>query len=231
MPIPVVLTQTDNTTYAGSFEVGAKTPSGLANALFSARDAVGTGAPKSMVAQPLISTQQVAALSGIALNPVSPINNDKAQTVEATLTFSEPPKAPPQVSTLLSGTGGTPILLTGLAPVNPTILTGGFDPPPDAGAGSPETLTFSFQAIDDLDNVSTKILASNRFQVYQGGLPPLDVPSDFTAKAQPGGKVKLAWQAVGQAESYQLYRQAPGQPELQALTRASGTDYLDQTPR
>ncbi|MDD5411224.1 MAG: prealbumin-like fold domain-containing protein [Methylobacter sp.] len=231
VPIAIVLAQTDNTTYAGSFEVGAKTPSGLANTLFSARDAVGNRGTEIDGGATLNLDTAGPALYGIALNPVSPINNDKPQTVEATLSFNKPPKAPPQVSTLLSGTGRTPILLTELAPVNPTIWTGSFILPSDAGAGSPETLTFSFQAIDDLDNVSTNILASNRFQVYQGSLPPLDVPSEFTAKAQPGGKVKLTWQAVGQAESYQLYRQAPDQPELQALTRASGTNYLDQTPQ
>ncbi|WP_336492995.1 hypothetical protein, partial [Methylobacterium nigriterrae] len=94
---------------------------------------------------------------------------------------------------------------------------------------SPETFSFSFQAQDDLDNISTRVAAFNRFQVYQGNLPPLGVPFAFTAKAQPGGKVKLSWQAVDEAISYQLYRQAPGQDTLQPLVRASGIDYIDQT--
>lgn len=229
-PIAVALTQTSDKIYTGNFEVNAKTPSGLASALFSARDAVGNRGTDIDEGATLNIDTAGPALSGIALDPASPINNDTPQTVEATLTFSKPPKASPEVSILLSGTGRTPIPLTGLVPVDATTWAGSFDLPSDAGAGSPETLTFSSQAIDDLDNVSTRILASNHFQVYQGSLPPLDVPFGLTAKAQPGGKVKLAWQAVEQAESYQLYRQAPGQSELQELTRASGTDYLDQTP-
>jgi fibronectin type 3 domain-containing protein len=230
VPISVALTQTSTTSYAGSFEVGAKTPSGIANALFSARDAVGNRGTEIDEGATLTIDTAGPALSGIALEPASPINNDTPQTVEVTLTFSKPPKATPEVSTLLSGTGRTPIPLSGLSPVDEITWSGSFTLPADAGAISPETLSFSVKAIDDLDNVSTKVLASNRFQVYQGSLPPLDVPFALTAKAQPGGKVKLAWQAVDQAESYQLYRQSPGEAELQALTRASGTDYLDQTP-
>lgn len=229
-PIAVALTQAGDKTYAGSFNVDAKTPSGLANALFSGRDAVGNRGTDIDEGATLNIDTAGPALSGIALDPASPINNDTPQTVEATLNFSKPPKVSPQVNILLSGAGRMPIPLTGLVPVDATTWTGRFDLPSDAGAGSPETLTFSSQAIDDLDNVSIKILASNRFQVYQGSLPPLDVPFGLTAKAQPGGKVKLVWQAVDQAENYQLYRQAPGQSELHELTRASGTDYLDQTP-
>ena len=38
--------------------------------------------------------------------------------------------------------------------------------------------------------------APNRFQVYRGELPPPAVPMGLTAKAQPAGKVKLAWLAA-----------------------------------
>ncbi|MFI3221707.1 MAG: Ig-like domain-containing protein [Methylococcaceae bacterium] len=230
-PIPVTLTQSGNTTYTGSIMISAKTPSGIANALFSGRDAVGNRGTDIDAGATLKIDTAGPSLSGIALNPVSPINNDTPQTVEATLTFTKAPKTTPQVNTLLSGVGRTSIPLTSLAPalLNSTTWTGSFTLPKDAGLSNPETLIFSFQAIDELDNVSTKVLASNHFQVYQGNLPPLDVPFALTAKAQPGGKVKLAWQAVDQANSYQLYRQAPGQTELQPLTRATGTDYLDQT--
>ena len=53
----------------------------------------------------------------------------------------------------------------------------------------------------------------------------------LAAKAQPGGKVKLSWQAVDEAGAYQLYRQAPGQTVLTPLIRASGIDYIDQVPQ
>ena len=230
-PMTVNLTKTADTSYAGSFLVDANTPSGVANALFSARDAVGNRGTEIDQGATLKLDTAGPALSGITLDPASPINNDPAQTVEATLTFTEPPAIAPIVQTRLSGVGRIPQPLENLVSINPTTWRGSFTLPSDAGKTVPETLTFSFQAKDALDNVSTKVLGTNRFQVYQGELPPLDVPLSFTAKAQPGGKVKLAWAAVDGAAGYQLYRQAPGQTSLQPLTRPLVTDYTDQTPQ
>ncbi len=230
-PLTVNLAKSSDTAYTGSFLVDANTASGVANALFSARDLVGNRGTEIDQGATLKLDTAGPALSGITLDPASPINNDPAQTVEATLSFSEPPAITPTVQTLLSGAGRNPLLLDGLVAVDPTTWRGSITLPADAGQAKPETLTFSFQAKDSLDNVSTKVLASNRFQIYQGQLPPLDVPLAFTAKAQPGGKVKLAWAAVDGAASYQLYRQAPGQTSLQPLTRPTGTDYTDRTPQ
>ena len=229
-PLPVLLTQTSNITYEGNFIVSATTPSGLATALFSARDAVGNRGTDIDAGATLKFDTAGPMLSGIALNPGSPINNVNGQVVEATLNFSKPSKTMPLVNIKLSGQGRALIPLANLTKDKSTTWSGSFTLPTDAGLGDPETLTFSFQAEDVLGNVSNKILDSNRFQVYQGNLPPLNVPFAFTATAQPKGKVKLAWQRVDEAGSYQVYRQAPGQTELQALTQVTGTDYLDQTP-
>ena len=230
-PITVNLAKTSDTSYAGSFLVDASTPSGVANALFSARDAVGNRGTEIDQGATLKLDTAGPALSGITLDPASPINNDPAQTIEATLRFTEPPAIAPIVQTRLSGVGRSPQTLDNLVSIDPTTWRGSFTLPSDAGKTVPETLTFSFQAKDALDNVSTKVLGTNRFQVYQGELPPLDVPLSFTAKAQPGGKVKLAWAAVDGAAGYQMYRQAPGQTSLQPLTRPLVTDYTDQTPQ
>lgn len=229
-PLPVLLTQASNKTYQGSFIVSPTTPSGVATALFSARDAVGNRGTEIDAGATLKFDTAGPMLSGIALDPGSPINNVNSQVVEATLSFSKPAKTTPEVNVKLSGQGRALIPLTDLTKDHATIWVGSFTLPADAGLSDPETLTFSFKAEDSLGNVATKVLDSNRFQVYQGNLPPLNVPFAFTAKAQPAGKVKLAWQAVDEASAYQLYRQAPGQTELQPLTRVSGTAYLDQTP-
>lgn len=232
-PIPVELAKTGNATYAGSFLIDANTPSGIANALFSARDLVGNRGTDIDAGATLRIDTEGPALSGITIAPSSPIKNDTAQTVQATLTYSKPPKtgATPTVSYLLSGPVRSPIAVTGLSQVNANTWQASFVLPSDAGLAGPETLVFSSQATDDLDNLSGKVTAFNRFQVYQGNLPPLAVPFGFTAKAQPGGKVQLAWQAVAEASSYQIYRQAPGQTELQPLTRATGETHTDQTPQ
>lgn len=227
--IPVELAKTGDNLYAGSFLIDANTASGLANALFSARDAVGNRGTDIIAGATLQIDTGGPVLSGIVLSPVAPIKNDIAQTIQATFSFSKTPVVAPQVKYLLSGPVRPPVVLSGLTQINPTTYQGSFTLPGDAGLGGPESLSFSFQAQDSLDNVSTKIAAFNRFQIYQGNLPPPNVPFAFSAKAQPGGMVKLSWQAVDDASSYQLYRQAPGLTELQLLTRAGGIEYLDQT--
>ncbi len=230
-PIPVELTKTSDTQFAGIFLIDANTASGTANALFSARDLVGNrGADVDAGATLKIDTNG-PALTGIVLNPAAPIKNNPAQTVQATLTFSKAPTAAPLLRYLLSGTARTSVVISGLTPLSPLSYQASFTLPSDAGQAGPESLSFSVQAKDNLDNISTQISAFNRFQIYQGELPPLNVPFGFTAKAQPGGKVKLAWQALDEASTYQIYRQAPGQTALTPLARTAGIDYIDQTPQ
>lgn len=229
-PITVELVKTDATTYAGNFLIDANTPSGIANALFSARDAVGNRGTDVAVGATLKIDTDGPSLSGIVLTPAAPIKNDTAQTVQATFTYSKAPATAPQIKYVLSGPVRAPVALSNLAAVDATTYTASFTLPTDAGLASPENLSFTQRASDDLDNVSIKVAALNRFQVYQGNLPPLDVPFGVSAKAQPGGKVKLAWQAVEQAFGYQIYRQAPGQTALEALARSSGVEFIDQTP-
>lgn len=232
-PIPVDLSKTGDTTYAGAFLIDANTPSGVAAVLFSARDVVGNRGTDIDAGATLNIDTEGPALAGIVLAPSSPIKNDTTPTVLATFTFSKAPRAgtPPQLSFLLSGPVRVPVPVGGVTQVNATTWTASFTLPGDAGLGSPETLSFGSQAVDDLDNVSGKVTAFNRFQVYQGDLPPLNVPMGLTAKAQPGGKVRLSWQAVADAASYQVYRQAPDQGELTPLLRATGESYVDQTPQ
>lgn len=228
-PIAVELTKTANTTYTGSFLIDANTPSGIANALFSARDAVGNRGTDVGLGATLKIDTAGPNMVGIVLNPSAPIKNDQAQTIQVSFSFSKAPASIPQVKYLLSGPVRSAVALASLTQINPTNYKASFTLPADAGLANPESLSFSFQAKDDLDNMSSKVVAFNRFQIYQGNLPPLNIPFAFVAKAQAGGKVKLSWQAVDDASTYQLYRQAPGQTELQALVRANGIEYVDQT--
>lgn len=231
IPIVVELASTGKTTYAGSFLIDANTPSGVANALFSARDAVGNRGTDIDVGATLKIDTEGPSLSGIVLTPAAPIKNDTVQTIQASFSFSKAPAGTPQVRYVLSGPVRSPVILSSLAKLDATTFKASFTLPSDAGLGGPEILSFAFQAKDDLDNVSTKVNAFNRFQVYQGNLPPAGIPMGFTATAKPGGKVRLVWQAVDDASSYQIYRQAPGESSLEPLVRASGIEYIDQTPR
>lgn len=229
-PIPVELTRSSDTEYRGTFLISSNTPSGVANALFSARDLVGNrGTDIDSGASIKVDTDG-PVLSNIVLNPAAPIKNDTAQTLQVTFTFNKKPSSVPQFKWLLSGPVRSPVTLSNVSQVDPSTYSASFSLPSDAGLGTPESLSFSHISKDDLDNVSNKVSAFNRFQVYQGSLPPLDVPFGFTAKAQAQGKVRLTWQAVEQANSYQLYRQAPGASVLTPLARTGGTEYVDQTP-
>ena len=229
-PISVDLAKQDDTHYAGSFAIDQTTGTGMANVLFSARDLVGNRGTEVDAGATLNIDTEGPVLSNIAIVPGAPIKNDTAQTVQATFTFNKAPKSAPQIKYLLSGAVRAPVAIGSLQAVNATTYKGSFVLPADAGLGTPENLTFSHQAQDDLDNVSTKVAAQNRFQVYQGTLPPAGVPYGFAAKAQPGGKVALSWQAVDGASGYQIYRQAPGEAALMALVRTGGVSLVDQTP-
>ncbi len=231
VPIPVDLTSTAASKYSGGFLIDSNTLSGTANALFSARDAVGNRGTDVDVGATLKIDTDGPHLVGIVLSPASPIKNDPAKTVQATFSFIKAPIAIPTVKYLLSGASRSPTVVSGLTQLNASTYTANFTLPADGGLASPEALTFSFQSQDDLGNFSTKVSALNRFQVYQGNLPPLEAPAAFVAKARPAGKVRLSWQAVEEAFGYQIFRQGPGQATLQPLSRASGIDYIDQTPQ
>ncbi len=74
------------------------------------------------------------------------------------------------------------------------------------------------------------ITPANQFQVYQGGLPPLEPPSSLTAKAAAGGIITLGWDAVEDAAGYQVYCKAPGEAGLTLLATIEAiTTYSHQT--
>jgi len=234
-PIPVDLIKVSDLQYTGAFVIDAATPSGMANALFSARDVVGNRGTEIKTGGSLKIDTEGPALTGIVLTPAAPIKAESGGTaLSATFTLSKAMKTGevPLITWQLSGPVRTPTPVAGLVAVDSLTWRGSVALPGDAGLGSPETLSFAHRGIDDLDNISTKVSAPvNRFQVYQGNLPPLGTPGGLTAKAQPGGKVQLAWQAVPDAFGYQVYRQAPGEAALTAYQRASGTSYLDTVPQ
>ena len=231
-PLVVELVKSTDTVYTGSFNIDANTPSGTANAIFSARDAVGNRGTDILAGATLKIDTEGPAITGIVLDPTAPIKNDPVKTITATFTLGKAVKAgsTPQISWLLSGPIRQPVALTGLAAVNATTWRASFTLPSDAGMASPETLSFLHQAIDDLDNQSTKVSGLNRFQVYQGQLPPLGIPTALVGRALSGGKVLLTWQGVDEASTYQVYRQGPGETQLQALARSVLINFTDQTP-
>lgn len=136
--------------------------------------------------------------------------------VTVTVELDEEPKsgAPLELSYQLSGAGREPVEID-LGYVEDLTWEGVFTLPADAGEGTNgESFSFEFFTTDDLNNESAGVDGTNQFQVYQGNLPPLDIPTGLTATALPGGDIQLSWNAVANASGYQLYRQAPGEVEL-----------------
>ena len=234
VPIAVDLVRQTDTEYRGFFNIAPGTPSGMAYAVFSARDVVGNRGTQIAAGLSINIDAQGPSLTGLVLTPASPIKNDATAPVTASLnlTFSEAQKsgAPPQLSYTLSGSPLMPISVTSLTQTGALTWTGSFALPANAGQTQSEQLTFAYSGLDDLDNVSTTITATNSFQVYQGSLPPLTTPLDFAVTAQPAGKVRISWRAVNTAIGYQLYRQAPGEAALTAFQRVmTGLEYIDST--
>jgi fibronectin type 3 domain-containing protein len=214
--------QTD-TIYTGFFVIAPGTPAGTAYAVFSARDIVGNRGTEVLSGTSLKIDAQGPSLTGIALAPIAPIKNDANAPVSvvANFTLNEAMKSgvAPQISYVLSATPTVSQTVTGLTQVNPTQWSASFTLPATAGQNTVERLAFAYVGSDDLDNVSTTIMADNSFQVYQGTLPPLGAPLNMTAVAQAGGKVLLSWSMVDQSIGYQLYRQAPGEGSLTPFLR------------
>ncbi|MEW6486934.1 MAG: Ig-like domain-containing protein, partial [Thermodesulfobacteriota bacterium] len=232
-PIAVTLQKEASLLYSGAFAISAGTPSGTALAVFSARDLAGNQGTEVDAGGSLAIDTQGPSVTGLELLPVPPLRNDGAPpAVTATFTLDEAPAASPELSYRLSER--EPVALSGVTqvpgPLGPgRVWQASFTLPADAGLPHPESLKLHFRAEDDLGNEGREIQAPNRFQVYAGELPPLDAPLGLVGTALPGGRVRLAWEAVAGAADYQLYRRGPAESELAPLVRsAGGTEHQDE---
>ena len=229
-PISVDLTQSTDLVYTGLFVISETCPSGTAWAVFSGRDTVGNRGTEIDSGETILIDTDGPSVVRLVLTPQSPIQNDAGDpvTISAVLGLSEAVAggSVPEVGYLLSREGREAAgvdSLTRLATADGDAETwqAVFVLPADAGASEAESLSLTFQAADDLGNVSGKIAPDNRFQVYQGDLPPLAAPEGLSGKALAGGRVALSWEAVADAAGYRLYRQGPGETEFVLLAEFS----------
>jgi len=240
LPMAVDLTRGGGLEYSGIFTLTEATPSGTAYVVFSARDLAGNRGTEIDAGATLLIDSSGPSVSQINIQPGQPVRNHEGEpvslAVELALTEPVQPGAVPELSFLLSAPGRQPVGIEPLEAISP--LPGEaqrwratFGLPPDAGLSRVENLQFAFRGPDDLGNIGTRILCENRFQVYQGELPPLEPPQGFSGSAMPEGRVKLNWQAVQGAADYQLTRKGPGEPEPAVLDRSGGSlEYIDTPP-
>ena len=232
-PMPVALRRIAETTYSGQIEIAAETPSGLRTAVFSARDRAGNRGTAVEAGETLLIDTEGPRVTDLTITPADPIRNAPAPvTVDVSLSLSSDlaPDTTPDLTWRIDGDGqATDPAPIDLIEAEPRVWTGSLTLPATAGAAAPAALVLEPSATDDLGNPSAPLAGGNRFQVYQGELPPLEVPAGLAAEALPGGAVQLTWQPVDGAADYQLYRTAPGEADLLPLARSAGATELTDT--
>lgn len=237
--LPMIVDLTPGTSkeeYAGSFTIGSSAPSGAAWAVFSAHDEVGNRGTEVLTGTSILIDTVGPSVSQLLIAPVAPIKSDSVYpatiTFDATLDGAVKEGTDPQFKYLLSGTGRSLTPVANLVKTGDFTYRGSFTLPLDAGAiggiNVAENLTLKFSALDDLDNLGNLISASNQFQVYQGDLPPVDVPV-ITGEVLPGRQIRLSWGAVEGAVDYEVYRQAPGDTETQFVAVTTGATVFTET--
>jgi RHS repeat-associated protein len=239
-PIAVELAKSSETEYAGAIAITDATPTGTAHAVFSARDLVGNRGTEIDSGGTLLIDASGPAISQITIQPVQPVKNDENAPVTLMVVFGldEPvqPGTKPELTYLLSGQGRKPaaiqtIVAVESGPGQKESWQGSFVLPADAGLSEVEELRFVYRGVDDLGNAGTRILCENRFQIYQGDLPPLEPPRGVVGKAMPMGRVQLGWESVSGAADYQVYRKGPGETSLNVLRRTGNTlEIMDAPP-
>ena len=231
VPISLSLSKSDDTTYAGWFDITDATKTGTAYAVFSARDAVGNRGNLVDVGASILIDTDGPAITHLIIAPAAPIKNDQVNPVDVSVDFVMDDALPngqvPQLQYRLSGAARQDTDITGLVQVTEQSWRASFQLPADAGLNEVENLQFLFSAVDDLGNVSTAINAVNSFQVYQGELPPLETPANLIGTALPGGVIHLEWREVVGAAEYQIYRQAPDEGSLTEYIRVTEIQFDD----
>lgn len=233
-----------DTRYTGRFEVTESTPSGTAYAVLSAHDEAGNRGTEIEQGATLEIDAQGPGVAELLLSPAAPLKVDDVDglTVEVSVRLDGPVKegTVPSLTPLLdqqpipgyedgltlhkdSRPGETQPRWLGELTLPPTAGTD------DDGEPAVQQLEFDYAGYDQLDNQGTAIAGRDSFQVYQGELPPLEVPRGLTASPQPAGEVQLDWEAVDKAHEYQLLRKGPEEEELTELATVREAQFRDQT--
>ncbi|MCQ3831166.1 fibronectin type III domain-containing protein, partial [Microbulbifer elongatus] len=246
VPLTVELSKdySDDTLYTGSFTIEPGMRSGTAYAVMSAHDDVGNRGTLIEQGGTLLIDAQGPEVIALTLNPGAPLKVDEQDglLVEVVAKLNdevkpgEQPTLIPQLDNVVIAEYSSGISLTRDAQSieGEPLWVGSFTLPTSAGqdqAGNPSvaSLSFDYQAADDLDNLGSRVRVRNAFQVYQGDLPPLDIPQNLKAVATPNAGVALEWDPVEEAR-YVLYRKAESEPEFTEIQRLSETQTTDALP-
>ncbi len=234
-PVSVPLTKTSGSRYTATYTVtNLSARTGAATVVVTGQDLTGnrfTGSPGG----PALSFDVTPPNGTLAFDrplPVKTVSDaDPAQASDVNLTFnltlSEPPKP------------GTTPALTFSPPVGADIV------PTLAGSGVNWTgnllLTsamgkgmgqFVFSATDERNNVGSSV-TPNQLEMYNTEHPNAPgVPVGLKATTLAGGKIKIEWNAVSDAQSYRIYREAGNSgvtPVVKVAEGITATEWLDES--
>ena len=216
--------------YSGTVAVSDGSPSGVAYALFSGRDAIGNrgteveaGAVVELDTRgPVLSLLQVSPSAPMENNPASPL----AINVTALFDAEDTPVSGPVLRWKMSQSGAAWSNVA-LAPLTASSWAGTLQLSAQAGQ-SPEYLEFQYEGVDGLSNTGRTIAGESRFQVYQGALPPLDAPLGLTGSALSDGWVQLDWAGVEGAADYAIYMGAASNALAFVAPTGGATTWSDQ---
>ncbi len=234
LPIIIDLRAAPSNQFVGTFAITENTPSGLANAVFSARDLAGNRGTEILSGGSILIDTTGPEVNDLSIQPSALIRNDSNAPVLVTFTvhLSEPVRtgtAPKFTYTLSATSPAERAMSSTREGSNSVTWITTLTLPRTAGLPT-ESLSLLFQGEDDIGNPGTRIAPVHDFQVYQGNLPSLESPTGLSAKAVPAGSIQLNWASVPEAVAYQIYRRGPTDATFLPLARAAKVLTFVDTP-
>ena len=230
-PLSIDLFKVTEFEYQAEVDIPADYVSGVAFALFSARDLVGNRGTEVKASDKITIDTLGPRVQHFEMTPVSPVKNDtQAPTaLNFTVEFNESIDA--ETLTLHYQIGAAEKnTIDNLLQQSATKWSGTVTLDPNTGLEYVEYLQLSYQVKDHLANEKIAKLNAKAIQVYQGDLPPLDVPFGLQASILPEGKVQLTWYQVPDAAGYQIYRRGTADPEMTLVTEVIDVLNYTDTP-
>jgi hypothetical protein len=224
-PALLALTNVALNTWQSAFTVTGSTPSGVATVLATARDQAGNVFNGAPAGPPLVidTTPPTGTIATAPPGPVQTTNNTNV-TVSLVLSKLAGPGTTPSLTFQPPAGANAVVVLSGVGSNWNGILS--LTPAMGSGFGQ-----FAFVAQDSVGNRGTNLVAGGQLELYNTALPSAPAaPTNLAAVSLPGGQVSLAWNAVGNAQIYRLYRETgthftlPGALDLDNITTNSVVD-------
>ena len=239
LPVVVDLSQNyqDSTVYEGSISIDRSITSGTYYAIMSAYDAAGNRGTQILAGEVIQVDTSGPDARSFALEPGEPIKIDVTQDVQISFGTSEAVAegSTPVVVPLVDGTvvsdysQGIELSLNASNGIwSGNISLNAVEVLPEESVA---TLSFTYMAKDEFNNVSSRIDGKSSYQIYGGDLPPANIPQRLEATSQPEGRVSLSWSPEPEASGYVVYRRPFGGATFNEVGAPSEAAFVDLPPQ